>query len=42
MAIRLGDEAPDFALVTADGSTTMQLSALRGKSEVALIFGSYT
>ena len=40
--LKVGDEAPDFELLTADGSGVIRLSSLRGKSDVALIFGSYT
>lgn len=38
----LGDVAPDFTLPTHDGSTSISLSASRGKRPVVLIFGSFT
>jgi len=40
--LRAGDEAPDFALKTLDGSAEVQLSSYRGECPVALLFGSYT
>jgi peroxiredoxin len=40
--LKVGDTAPDFALKTLDGKSTVKLSALRGKMPVALVFGSYT
>lgn len=36
------EQAPDFALRTADGLTTVRLSALRGDKPVVLVFGNYT
>jgi len=40
--LKVGDQAPDVSLETLDGKSKVQLSALRGKSPVVLIFGSYT
>ena len=40
--LKVGDQAPDVSLETLDRKSTVQLSALRGKSPVVLIFGSYT
>lgn len=40
--LRPGDAAPDFNLPLLGGSEKVQLSSFRGKSPVALIFGSYT
>ncbi|HEY3321438.1 MAG TPA: hypothetical protein VGP72_13285 [Planctomycetota bacterium] len=37
-----GDAAPDFTLKSPDGKQTFQLSALKGKKPVVLVFGSYT
>jgi hypothetical protein len=37
-----GDQAPDVSLETLDTKAKVKLSALRGKSPVVLIFGSYT
>lgn len=39
---RPGAEAPDFALPTHDGKSTVRLSDFRGKKPVVLIFGSFT
>jgi hypothetical protein len=39
--LRPGDAAPDFDLLTTDGTTRVRLSALSGRP-VALVFGSYT
>ncbi len=40
---KLGDPAPDFAIKTLDGKTTVKLSKLlESKKPVALVFGSYT
>src|SRR5271156_2958065 len=41
-SVRVGDIAPDFSLVTADRSSQVQLSSLRGQKPVVLIFGSHT
>ena len=40
--LAVGDIAPDFALKTVDGSSTVKLSSFRGKQPVVLVFGSYT
>lgn len=40
--LKIGDEAPDFKLESADGRKTVQLSSFEGKRDVVLIFGSYT
>ena len=40
--LKVGDQAPDISLETQDRKSRVQLSALRGKSPVVLIFGSYT
>ena len=40
-ALQVGDAAPDFDLATADKTSRVRLSALRGKPAV-LVFGSYT
>jgi hypothetical protein len=40
--LSVGDEAPDFALATLDKTAQVQLSSLRGKQPVVLVFGSYT
>lgn len=37
-----GDPAPDFKLRSLDGKVMIELSSLRGKKPVALVFGSYT
>jgi hypothetical protein len=39
---KLDAPAPDFSLKSPDGKTTITLSEFRGKSPVALIFGSFT
>lgn len=39
--VQVGDVAPDFRLPTADGTSEVRLSALRGKP-VVLVFGSFT
>jgi hypothetical protein len=41
-ALKVGDQAPDFSLEQYDKNATIQLSALRGKKPVVLVFGSYT
>ena len=40
--LKPGDVAPDFTLPLVDGSQKVQLSSLRGKQPVVLVFGSYT
>jgi len=40
--LKVGDEAPDFSLETIDKKSSVQLSDLRGKKPVVLVFGSYT
>ena len=40
--LNVGDEAPDFSLETYDKRSRAQLSDLRGKKPVVLVFGSYT
>lgn len=37
-----GEPAPDFALLSKDGQSTLRLSDSRGKKPVVLIFGSCT
>lgn len=39
---RPGEPAPDFALLSQDGQTTLRLSDSRGKKPVVLMFGSCT
>jgi hypothetical protein len=41
-APRAGDLAPDFTLHDIEGKDSVTLSSFRGKSPVALVFGSYT
>lgn len=42
-ALRVGDPAPDFALMKLDHSEKIQLSSFTGRQEpVVLVFGSYT
>ena len=41
-AVRPGDPAPDFTLAPRGGGAPVSLSSFRGKSPVALVFGSYT
>lgn len=41
-ALRVGSLAPDFSLEPRGGGAPVTLSGFRGKSPVALIFGSYT
>lgn len=41
-AVKVGDLAPDFNLVTKDGKEHIRLSDSFGKRPVVLIFGSYT
>ncbi len=40
--LQVGDLAPEFNLVTADGKERFNLASLRGQKPVVLIFGSYT
>ena len=40
--LKVGDEAPGFALKTADGKKQVKLAEFRGKRPVVLVFGSYT
>jgi len=39
---KVGQEAPDFELMTADGEQSFRLSSFQGKRPVVLIFGSHT
>jgi hypothetical protein len=40
--LSVGDQAPDFSLLTADKTRRVSLSEFRGQRPVALVFGSYT
>lgn len=40
--LRVGMEAPDFELETADHRESVRLSSFRGSRPVVLVFGSYT
>ena len=40
--LNVGDVAPDFTLPPRGGGAAVQVSSFRGKSPVALVFGSYT
>jgi hypothetical protein len=40
--LRLGDRAPDVALVALDGQTPMPLASLIGEKPLILVFGSFT
>jgi hypothetical protein len=40
--LAVGDMAPDFSLESPDHRSTLQLSSLRGRKPVVLVFGSYT
>jgi hypothetical protein len=40
--LKVGDQAPDFTLPTADKTSEMRLSSFRGRMPVVLVFGSYT
>jgi hypothetical protein len=40
--LRVGDRAPDFALLKVDKSDRVQLSVLNQRQPVVLVFGSYT
>ncbi|MBT3315551.1 MAG: redoxin domain-containing protein [Anaerolineae bacterium] len=41
-APKVGDTAPDFSLLDANGQNPLRLSDYRQKKPVALIFGSFT
>ena len=41
-APKVGDIAPDFSLLDANGQNPLRLSDYRQKKPVALIFGSFT
>jgi len=41
-APREGEPAPDFELRDAKGENPVRLSSFRGKTPVALVFGSFT
>ncbi len=41
-APKVGDTAPDFSLLDANGQNPVRLSDYRQKKPVALIFGSFT
>ena len=41
-APKVGEEAPDFALATRDGSESIRLSQFEGDRPVVLVFGSWT
>ena len=41
-ALSPGDPAPDFSLEPPGGGSAVTLSSFRGRSPVALVFGSYT
>jgi hypothetical protein len=41
-ALRPGDPATDFSLQPPGGGAAVALSSFRGRSPVALVFGSYT
>ena len=38
----VGDDAPDFALISLDGKRTVKLSDFKRRENVVLVFGSYT
>lgn len=42
LAPNVGDGAPDFKLRDVNGENPVRLSDFRGKTPVALIFGSFT
>ena len=42
LAPKSGDLAPDFQLHDISGRTSVRLSDFRGKTPVALVFGSFT
>lgn len=41
-APKVGDDAPNFKLAMHDGDKDLELTSLRGKKPVVLVFGSYT
>ena len=41
-ALKVGDDAPDFALSSPDGKSKVTLSSFKGSKPVVLVFGSYT
>jgi hypothetical protein len=41
-ALRVGDHAPDVALVSLDGQTPARVSQSIGGKPLVLVFGSYT
>ncbi len=41
-ALKVGDIAPDFSLEARGSGGSVSLSSFKGKSPVALVFGSYT
>ena len=41
-SLKVGDEAPGFALETWERDATVTLGSFRGERPVVLIFGSYT
>jgi len=41
-APKVGDDAPNFKLEMHDGDKVVELSSLKGKKPVVLVFGSYT
>lgn len=40
--LKVGDQAPDFALPDQAGKMDFTLSSYKGKKPVVLVFGSYT
>jgi hypothetical protein len=40
--LKVGDQAPDFSLMTPDKSARVDLASFRGRKPVVLVFGSYT
>jgi len=41
-ALRVGDAAPNFSLLTQDNKGTVDLASFRGSRPVVLVFGSYS
>lgn len=41
-ALKVGDLAPDFTLAPQTAGAPVSLASFRGKSPVALVFGSFT
>ena len=39
---QVGQDAPDFSLLTSDGRSKLTLSSFERKQPVVLVFGSYT